>query len=360
MAKAVSKVITAAQFRSDIKQLHAGAWLFYGDENFIKHRELERLREKLCSDGDTAAFHHFIFTQDNYSPDAVMSAVMSPAMLCDFKLIEIYCLPFPEMRKKEDTVGVESFLSAVADSDDTVLILYTTPENFDAGEKKIPSTWFRIISEYAVPVLFEHETSQKLTLWVQKHFTKIGLLADFPECTYLIDTVGHDMAVLSNEIEKLIAYLSANGKNRLQNCDIDSVCPHNKEIGDFAFADAILDADNEKAFYILADYRQKNEAAQVILGSISKIYTDLMYLRLCFDSAIHADQAAVRLKMHPYVAKLRMAKASRTDRRAIEAVLHLCAETDMAIKSSAADEYVLLERLIVRASQYRQKRVFQK
>ncbi len=353
-----NKTITGAQFRSEFKNIKPGAYLFFGEENFLKQRELHSLREKICKDENTAAFNHFIFTRDNYTTDALYAAVMSMPMMSEYKLIELYEIPFSEYRKKEDTDGLKSALEAASVSEDTVLVIYTTPENFDPGDTKTPSAAMKLFREYAIPVEFAHESSQRIISWVQKHLTSESIIAELPECAYIIETVGHDMTTLSGEIDKLCAYLHYKARDKLCRTDIDFVCSKNKEIGDFEFADAILSGDNEKAFYVLSDMRMKNEPVPVILGGIIKIFTDLYALRLFSDAGISHEDASKRLGLHPYVAKLRMAKAKTCERQALSRIIELCYETDRALKTSSPDDYLLLERLIVTASQCRKKKVF--
>ncbi len=352
------KAITGGQFHSDMKLPKPGAFLFYGEEGYLKRRELDFIRDKLCADESLAAFNHFIFTHENYSPDALMSAVMAPAMMSDLKLVELYCLPFAELRKKEDSDAISNALEIAASSEDTVMVVYTTPENFDPGEPKSPSAWMKLLSKSATPVEFPHEPTPRLVMWVSKHFSSEKIIAENPECTQLIETVGHDMTTLLSEIGKLVAYLHSQERDKLGPTDIDYVCPHNKEIGAFEFADALLDANNERAYYILADYKLNNEPVPVILGSITRIYTDLFALKLYADSGVTSDDAAKRLGLHPYVAKLRMAKARSCDRRALEAIVALCTEADAKLKSSSVNDYILLERLIAQVSQLRRRRVF--
>ncbi len=396
MPKTVKKetpqnVLTAAQFRQNnppAKPAPRGVWLFWGEENFLKQRELQALRKKALPDENAAAFDHYLFTRDNYTPDALFSAVMAVPMMGDVKLVELYEYPFTElMQKKEDLSAFEKTLAAASESDDTLFLIYTTPENFDpvsgkksgdgksadddkksGGGKKSDegrksdsskqSVWWKLIAQYGNMVEFAHETSQKLAGWVQKHFAADKIVAEPNECLFLMETVGHDMATLTGEIEKLCVYLHANGREKLERADITQVCPFNKEFGDFAFADAILDADTEKAFWILAEYRRTNAAAIVILGGITKIFMDMTALKFCAAAGISSDEAAKRIGLHPYVAKLRLAKAKLIERQALEEILALCAETDAALKSTSADEYVLLERLIATASTIRKRKVF--
>ncbi len=354
----MKKAITGEQFRREFKNPKPGAYLFFGDENFLKHRELESLRTRICPDPSLEAFNHILFTRDNYSPDELMNALLTPPMGAGLKLIELYELPFAEYRKKEDSEGLTRALEAAAESVDTVLLIYTTPENFDAGEAKSPSATYKLIAEYALPVAFEKETGQRLVLWVQKHFTAERLIAEPGECAYLIDAVGRDMMTLRGEIEKLTAWLHAKERDKLEKTDIDFICPRNVEFGAFAFADAILDADNDKAFRILGEMKRRNEPAQMILGSMNKLYTDLAALKLADENGLSPEEAAKALGLHPYVAKIRMAKAKAADRRALEAAIDLLYEADEMLKTSSADEYILLERMISQGSQIRRKKVF--
>lgn len=353
-----NKPISGANFRAEYKNIKAGAYLFYGDENFLKHRELENIREKICADETLSQFNHFVFTKDNYTPDALRAAVEAMPMMSEMKLVELYEVPFSEYRKKADTEGLEAALKVAAESEDTVLVIYTTEENFDAGEPKSPSSLMKLFSEYALPVEFAHETTQRLISWLGKHFSSRGITVEQTEAAYLIECVGHDMSTLLGEISKLTAYLLSIGRDRLGKADVDLVCPKNKEIGAFEFADAILDSNSEKAFYILGDMKMRGEPAQVILGGIIKIYSDLYSLKLYSEAGIGHEEAAKRLGLHPYVAKIRMARAKACEKAALGEIISICAETDEALKTMPLDEYLLLERLVIRSFRSRKRKVF--
>ena len=120
----------------------------------------------------------------------------------------------------------------------------------------------------------------------------------------------------------------------------------------------MLENNLDKALNILGDMKKRGESVQVILGGIAKIYTDLMLLKTFSDAGVGSDEAAKRLGLHPFVAKLRMTKAKMCDERALTAVIRLCADTDAALKSGSADDYLMLERLIIQAGLLRNRRVW--
>ena len=357
MAKKKAETITGGQFRALMKTPSAGVFLFYGDENYQKHGELALLRKKLFGERGDSDFDHYIFTDDNFDGGALMSAMLAPPMTGEYKLVELYCLTYADLRRKEDKKAVEDALSAAADSDDTITIIYTTSENFDPGLPKKPSEWMKLFTAYAVPVSFEHEPTNRLVAWVQKRFTSDKITAENNECIYLIDSVGHDMSTLAGEIDKLRAYIHSKERDKLYTADIDYVCCHNREIGAFDFANAIIDARCDKAFETLAELKAENEKPLSILSQITSIYMDMLSLKLYMDAGISIDEAAKRLGISAYPAKLRAAKAKLCTKGALEAIIELCAATDSAMKSTAADEFVLLERLIVLAADYRKRNI---
>ena len=357
MAKKKAETITGGQFRAMMKLPKPGVFLLYGDENYQKHGELALLKKKLFGERGDSDFDHYIFTDDNYDGGALLSAILSPAMTGEYKLVELYCLTFADLRRKEDRKALEDALSAAAESDDTITIIYTTAENFDPGLPKKPSEWMKLLSGYATPVNFEHEPTNRLVAWVQKRFTSDKLIAENNECVYLIDTVGHDMSTLAGEIDKLRAYLHAKERDKLHTADIDYVCCHNREIGAFDFANAIIDARCDKAFETLRELRADNENPVSILAQVTSIYTDMLSLKLYMDAGISVEEAAKRLGLSVYPAKLRAAKAKLCSKGALESIIELCAATDGAMKSSAVDNYILLERLIVMAAEYRKRNI---
>ena len=357
MAKKKAETITGGQFRALMKPPKPGAYLFWGDENYLKHVELTQLKKKLFGESGDSDFDHYIFTDDNYDCGALLSAIMSPAMTGEFKLVELYCLSYADMRRKDDRKQLEDALAAAAESDDTITIIYTTAENFDPGTPKKPSEWMKLLSGYATPVSFEHEPTNRLIMWVQKRFTSDRIIAENSECGYLIDRVGHDMSTLIGEIDKVRSYIHSKERDKLYIADIDYVCCHNREIGAFDFANAIIDAKTDKAFEVLHELRADNENPISILSQVTSIYIDMLSLKLYLDAGVSIDEAAKRLGISLYPAKLRAAKARLCTKGALEAIIGLCADTDSAMKSTAADDYILLERLIVMAAEYRKRNI---
>lgn len=53
--------LPGGQFRTEMRQARAGAFLFFGDENFLKRRELESLRDKICADENAAGVQSLHF-----------------------------------------------------------------------------------------------------------------------------------------------------------------------------------------------------------------------------------------------------------------------------------------------------------
>ena len=58
MAKKKAETITGGQFRAMMKPPKPGVYLFWGDENYLKHVELAQLKKKLFGESGDSDFDH--------------------------------------------------------------------------------------------------------------------------------------------------------------------------------------------------------------------------------------------------------------------------------------------------------------
>jgi DNA polymerase-3 subunit delta len=228
-----------------------------------------------------------------------------------------------------------------------ILVLYTEPDELDIGTKKAPSKEFKLLSECLTPVVFEKETPARLSSWIAKHFASELIIAPPDTVSLLLDRCGYDMYALSNEIDKLVCYLKAQGREKLTTEDVIAVCGERKEIAAFDFANAILDLDTAKAFSVLNEMKKQKEKPEIILGSISRVICDLEIIKYATENGISLSDVSKKLKFHEYKAGLYAKSASRTTLDRLRALTEKCYEADLLIKSSKLDNYVILERLVV-------------
>ena len=339
-------LLNAADFRNLIKNNRlSGGYFFYGDEEFMKQFCLTATRQAVLASGDDV-FNHIKLSSDNFSLPALTEAIESFPVFADKKLIEIHSLDIAGMKESEFE-EFTSILSELTQYDHNVVIIYMSPDSFDAGSAKYPSKLLTTISKFTLPVTFDYETPPKLIKWIQQHFRADGIIIEPDVCMKLIANVGQSMYRLKSEIEKLSASLLSQRRNNVSEDDVANITVHVKSIDPFDFANAILDGDMDKAFYILSHMKENKEKPEIILSQVTRVYDDLCLIKSLYESGLSSQTIASKLKIHEYKTSLYLKSASKRSLDSIRKAVDLCFDADVKIKSTALDNYAVLDRLVI-------------
>ncbi len=347
----MNQTIDSVKFRAAAKEGLTGGFLFYGEEEYLKHFCLKTARNAVVPDVNDS-FNRIRFDSDNYSLAALEDAIISPPVFAEQKIIELHGAELSKLKDK-DLEAFCAVLELLSDSPETVLVVYTSPAEFDPGLPKRPTATFKALADRLTPVYFEKQSGEKLVKWIGGHFAhnKINVTPDL--CRTLMARCGQDMYALSSEIEKLCAYVASKNRSELTKEDIDLLASKHKEIGEFDFSNAILNRDCDLAFYILSDKEAKDKAGNdvgLILGSMISIYSAMYRVALCLEEGLSITEAATALKLNEYRCKLYSRALSGRKKEDIAHLLKLCEEADMLLKKGAAKGYCVLSRLIIEAA----------
>lgn len=335
--------MTVKELDDKIKRGLGGVYLFHGEEEYLKRRYLEKVREAILTDETDAVFNHVKITDgevERLGDELIGTPLFGSA---GGRLIELWGVDFTSM---SDT-KLDELASAFSEVSDDTLLIYCKSDEFNEGTKKAPSSHFNKFSAAANLINFEKQTPQKLIGWAGRHFASHGCAADPQICKKLIDYCKNDMFVLASEIEKVACFARENGKNVIAEDMIYAVCSPNTIFGAFDFANALIDGNTAFALSIFSEMKLRKEKPEFILSSVSKICSELLTVRILVDGGYSKQDIAKKMKMHEYPVSLRMAAASKKSLETLERAVELCCETDLKIKSTRLDEYTALEVLIL-------------
>lgn len=342
--------MTDLEFKKALARGLSGGYLFYGEEDYLKRHYLSEARRALISDEAFRPFNHLRLDRNSLSRPALLDAITTPPFMSEKKLVELSDVDFSDTKAAE----LEALLDALAQlksHPETVLILYTTPLNFDAGTPpRRPSSIYKRLCEVLTPVAFEYGTVRQLAGWARRHFEKEGVAAPEDLCAELVGKTGRNMFLLASEIAKLTAYVKATGRDALTGADIRLVAGADIEWDTFALANAILEKNTQKAYAALSDMNRRKVAPDLALAGIARVYADLFLIKLHLSAGLPAAVIAERLQMHEYRVKLYAATAANLSPERLERALGLCAEADLAVKGRQSG-YTALERLVCEAAQ---------
>ena len=330
-----------------------GAYLLFGEEDYLKRYYAGEIRHTVVGDSPYAPFNHILFSPESFSADAAADALATPPIFEEKKLIELCEFNFNELKAQEISALCE-FLEEAKGYDYAVILMNVPNGALDygiakAGKISRPSALFKLLDAAAKTAYFPRAGLRQLMTWALRHFETESIKAGDTELRALIELAGSDMMTLSGEIEKLCAYLHAQKRDLLSRADIDAVCCENGELEPFGLSNAVLAGDSDGALAILCKMEENHARPAAAFAGIYGTYIDLYRIRVCLDSGMSVPDIAKQLKMNEYRTKLYAASAAKHSLDKISSVLSICQDADLKIKSESSD-FGRLQALICEAA----------
>ena len=338
-------IIKEDAFRKQLKKGISGGFLFYGEEDYMKTHALSLARQTVCPDPTFALFNDVRLDALDYSPNALVDALMPPPMMEELKIVSVTGLSISSMRQNEIDDLCDALL-ALKEYDYNVLIISVPAGQIDEGTPKYPSAVIKKLSAHLTPVLFESISGARLVSWVEKHFEHNGVSADPDTCAYLIDYCGRSMFTLASETDKLSYYVLQNGRNIVTKDDIKNVSVSVVTTDAFTLANAILDGRYEDALNALSVMKFRRIEPVIILSEVSRVICDLVSVKALIEQNVpQMDIAKLLFKSNDYKTKIYVKGASAKSMQKLKRALELCSEADLSLKLSPQG-YIAIEKLI--------------
>ena len=346
----MEKIINASDFKDRIKFGLSGTYIFFGEEEYMKYYYLSEARKAVLGDDEDGEMRHKKISCLDFDTEKITDALttVSIGFFEGKTLCELHELQLSSFKESEWKALCDILAEA---SPEVITIIYTTPDEFDYGVlPKAPSKALQRLAEYAVPVYFPKESEAKLSRWITKHFISEKLSFENGVPDAVLKRCGRDMFVLSGEIEKLCAYVKADGRTQITENDVMLVCCQNLEVNAFDFSNAVLAGETDRAYALLSDMKLRKEKPVYILSSVTKVVSDMFAVKTLFDGGLTDNDISKKLKMHEYkVGLYRKSTASRSTAR-LRSLLRLCCDTDIKLKSTSLEDYTELDKLVILAS----------
>ena len=337
--------MTEAEYRKQIGKTAGRAYLFFGEEDYLKNHAVRLTRDQICPDSAFAVFNDITLDAIDYTADALLCAMSPPPMMADGRLILVRGLDLTSIKPGELDALCET-LALLSEYDYNTVIIHVAQGLIDEGYlPKRPSTVFKKLAEVAVPVQFEAVSESRLIAWSGKHFAHLGVSVSGADCAFLVNYVGRNMYRLASEIEKVAYFVRANGRSEANEADIRNVAIAAVESDTFALSNAISAADYRGALSALSVMKFDRVPPTLVMGELSKTIGDMYGAKLLLDAGRTVSDLSAALGLHSYKAGLVARAVARVPLARLERAVALCAEADAALKHSAND-YAPIEKLI--------------
>ena len=343
-AKKAPKTNEAYQkFKADLSAGAVGcAYIFYGEESYLREYYLGELRKKLVPAGFEEFNYHSLEGKD-LTVQALTEMAEAMPMLSERTLIVVTDFDIFKLGEEQR----EKLIALLEDIPPYCCLIFV----YDTVAYKPNKTMKKLckaIGDHVQAVEFRAQDSSDLVAWIARRFRALDKEIDRQTAEYLIFTCGGLMTGLVPEISKIAAY--AKGKAITQK-DIDDVADPVLSAEVFKLSDAVLQGNYDLAASILGDLLKMQTEPIMILAALGSQLRRIYTARLAIDSGKDKYWLMELWEMRSdYPAKLLLQSAKRVSAQWCGDAVKMCQVADLRMKSQrgvdpAEELKLLLARL---------------
>lgn len=317
----------------------ASIYLMEGTEEYIKQQALQKLCQKLLPEG---LWELNLTELTDPEGDALAAAAETLPFMCEKRIVVIReCSLLAASRKAEDDQKAESITAYLEHpSPDTCLVFYVKGKA--DGRKKL----YTLLKKKNAIVDFSPMSDGECAAWAAKTMRHLGKTMDGDTADRLVFTVGHDAALLKQEMEKLASYL--NDRQTVTGEDIDAICTRSTECTVFQMVDAQVAGKNAEAFALLNDMLRAGEERMGILAMLLRQYRIMYHMRCLMDEKAPSNSQAALLGIPPFAVSRTQQQARRFDRQRLRAAYDDLLSYEYSLKSGQTPQEGCAENALLR------------
>ncbi len=187
--------------------------------------------------------------------------------------------------------------------------------------------------------------------WVIEHAAKEDVKVDPDAARELVDALGADMMLVSNELEKLILFVGA--KKRITLGDVETMVLAAKQRSLYELTDAISSKDRVRALAVLDAMLSSEEGEEAAIGHIYMLARTFRQMLVILEKNVRDSRAIWQalwqgFRLPPFAAEDVIRQARRyKSRRELTRALRLLARADLSLRSNPTSKRLVLEKLAI-------------
>lgn len=303
----------------------ARAYLFYGEEEYLKDLYVSRLR-KLTVDDE---MNIYMFT-GRTAPADIAEVVSAVSLFGERKLVLVSDSGF--FKSAEEL----AFLDDLEDGNCTVIF------REDTVDKRTKS--YKEFLKKGIAFECKRQEERDILRLMSAKAQAAGRTLSPGAAELLLQGIGSDLTRLLSETEKLILLVEDQGIIREEH--VRSACTLSLSARVFDLNDAVAAGNRSKAFVLLQALLDEKQSPLGILTIISRNWVSLYETKLLLEEGCGVTEVQKRLGIHSFVARKLCEQSRKLKKEDIRQKILLAAKMDEAIKSGVIKDTRALELLI--------------
>src|SRR6202045_5448200 len=263
----------AERFVSELesRKLRA-AYVFVGDEAFFRKRFRDAILEHLVP-ADLRDFGFFEFDLAENDLAEVLDRARTPSLMAPFQVFFVRGVKnlFGRGSNEDKLAAIEQYCKDP--NPDAVLIFVADHINIPADPRRMELTdkerYERIretLGQYCAIVELARVEESEAVRWIGEFCSMQAVKMDADAARELVDALGGDMMMVSNELEKLILYVGE--KKRITLGDVETMVLAAKQRSLYELTDAISSKDRVPPLEVLEALLSTGDGEEAAIGHL--------------------------------------------------------------------------------------------
>src|SRR5271154_3772284 len=333
------------------------AYVFVGDETFFRKRCREAIIEHLVP-ADMRDFSLFEFDLADTDLAEVLDRARTPSLMAPFQVFFIRGVKslFGRGSNEEKLAAIEEYCKSP--NPDAVLIFVADHISIPADARRMELTdkerYERIretMGEYCAIVELSRVEEGEAVRWIGEYCLTREVKIDADAARELVDALGGDMMMVSNELEKLILYVGE--KKHVTLGDVETMVLAAKQRSLYELTDAISAKDRVRALEMLDAILTTGDGDEAAIGHLYMLAKTFRQMLVILERNVRDQRmlwAALwqGFRVPPFAADdiIRQARRYKSKRELTRAI-RLVAKTDLALRSNPTSKRMVLEKLVL-------------
>ena len=333
------------------------AYVFVGDEAFFRKRFRDAILEHLVP-ADLRDFSLFEFDLSETDLAEILDRARTPSLMAPFQVFFVRGVKhlFGRGSNEEKLSAIEEYCSNP--NPDAVIVFVadhiSIPADVRRMEMQDRDRYQRIrdaMGQYCGIVELARVEEGEAVRWITDYCASRGVKIEADGARELVDALGGDMMMISNELEKLILYVGE--KKRITHGDVETMVLAAKQRSLYELTDAISSKDRVRALEILDAILVSGEGEEAAIGHVYMLAKTFRQMLVILERNVRDQRmlwAALwqGFRVPPFAADDIIRQARRyKSRRELTRAIRLVAKADLALRSNPVSKRMVLERLVI-------------
>ena len=333
------------------------AYVFVGDEAFFRKRFRDAIIEHLVP-ADLRDFGLFEFDLAENDLAEVLDRARTPSLMAPFQVFFVRGVKtlFGRGSNEDKLAAIEDYCKNP--NPDALLVFVadhiSIPADLRRMEMQDKERYQRIretMGRYCGIVELARVEEGEAVRWISEFCTSRAVKIDADGARELVDALGGNMMMISNELEKLMLYVGP--RNHISLGDVETMVLAAKQRSLYELTDAISSKDRVRALEVLDAILSSGDGEEAAIGHIYMLAKTFRQMLVILERNVRDQRmlwAALwqGFRVPPFAADDIIKQAHRyKSRRDLTRAIRLVAKADLALRSNPVSKRMVLERLVM-------------